>query len=295
MPRIEEYLEKMNVPFDLVMTEYPGHGIRLAEDACNGTYRGIIAAGGDGTDNEVINGLMAAKKAGRDIPPFGALSVGRGNDLAFGAGIPTDLEEGCALLSEPQYAPMDVGLVTGGDYPRGRYFGNGIGVGFDTIVGLEAARMSHVHGFLAYVLGALKTLIKYPPPPRLELVMGEEIVHRRSPQLSVMNGRRMGGTFFMAPEAKNDDGMFDLCMASDVPRMKLISIIVMYTKGTQSKSPDIWFERVPALTVRALEGSLVVHADGETICIDGKELALECLKHQITVICRKKDAQTDLT
>jgi len=293
VPRIEEDFRKLGIAFELVQTQYPGHGIQLAEEGCAKGYRGIIAAGGDGTGNEVINGLMRAKVAGKDIPPFGALAVGRGNDLAYGAGIPTTLEEGCALLAKPRYSPMDVGLVNGGDYPDGRYFGNGIGIGFDTIVGLEAAKMSHIHGFLAYVFGALKTLIKYPSPPELELVMGDEVRKQRSPQLSVMNGTRMGGTFFMAPEARNDDGMFDLCMAADVPRRILLGIIVKYTKGTQGESPDIWFGRVPKLTIRALNGGLVVHADGETICINGKELQVECLKHRITAICGKEDAQAD--
>ena len=238
---------------------------------------------------------MAARTAGKNVPPFGCLAVGRGNDLAYGVGIPQGLEEGCALLAEPRYKPMDVGRVTGGDYPDGRYFGNGIGIGFDTIVGLEAAKMTHVHGFLAYVFGALKTLITYPAPPRLELLFNGERMDRRTPQLSVMNGTRMGGTFFMAPEAKNDDGLFDLCMASDVSRGRLLSIIVKYTKGTQAESPDIWFGRTAELTIRALDGFLVVHADGETICIDGRELKVECLKHQITAVCGEGNVQTEVS
>lgn len=293
LPRIKESLHNHSVPFDLVLTEYPGHAIDLAREACNGSYRGIIAAGGDGTGNEVINGLMAAQSAGTAPPPFGILSVGRGNDMAYGMGIPADFDAGCALLASPKYLPIDVGLVTGGDYPRGRHFGNGIGIGFDTIVGLEAAKMKHVHGFLAYVFGALKTLITYPTPPLLELRMGEESRRQKSPQLSVMNGNRMGGTFFMAPEARNDDGLLDLCMAADVSRRKLLAIIIKYTKGTQAESPDIWFGRVPELNIKALEGGLVVHADGETVCIDGKELKVECLKHRLTVICGKEDAQAD--
>lgn len=292
-PVLEGHLERLKVPFELVMTEHPGHAISLAEEACGGMHRGVIAAGGDGTGNEVINGLMAAKAAGRDVPPFGVLSVGRGNDLAHGAAMPADLEDGCALLAEPRYNPMDVGRVIGGDYPEGRYFGNGIGIGFDTIVGLEAAKMTHVHGFLAYVFGALKTLIIFPQSPLLELSMGTETRRQRTPQLSVMNGTRMGGTFFMAPEAVNNDGMFDLCMAADVPRLKLIGIIIKYTKGTQAESPDIWFGRVPELSVRAAEGVLVVHADGETICTDGKELKVECIRHALTAICRKENARTD--
>lgn len=289
LPQVEAYLAEYAVPFELVQTEYPGHAIELTQQACNGTYGGIVAAGGDGTGNEVINGLMKAREAGKDIPPFGVLCVGRGNDLAYGAGIPGDLKEGCRRLAAPQLKAMDVGLVVGGDYPEGRYFGNGIGIGFDTIVGLEAARMTRVHGFLAYVFGAVKTLIMFPKPPLVEVRTPAETFQKKSAQLSIMNGRRMGGTFFMAPEAKNDDGMFDICMAEQLNRREMISLIVKYTKGTQAESPRIWTGRTTGLTVKALEGGLVVHADGETICIDGKELKVECLRHRIEVIDGKKD------
>ena len=97
---------------------------------------------------------------------------------------------------------MDVGRITGGDYPKGRYFANGVGIGFDTIVGLEAAKLKKVHGFMAYVIGAARTFLIYPKAPLVRLAHDNGLIEQESHQISIMNGKRMGGTFFMAPHSE---------------------------------------------------------------------------------------------
>jgi len=213
LPIIKQFLDYNNLKYEIHTTERIGHAIDLAEELCEKEGTAIIAAGGDGTINEVINGLMNAKIKNSDLSPiFGILPIGRGNDFAFGAGVPATLEDCLKALIKGNIQPMDVGLIKGGDYPLGRYFGNGIGVGFDTIVGLEAAKMKHIHGAAGYMIGAIKTLITYPAAPEIEMeINGEKGVY--TPALvSIMNGRRMGGTFFMAPDGKNNDGLLNLCM-----------------------------------------------------------------------------------
>ena len=88
---------------------------------------------------------------------MGILSVGRGNDFAFGVGVPRDLEAGCRTLAQNNRRTIDVGWVVGGLYPQGRYFGNGVGIGFDAVVGFEALKMKWLHGFPSYIVAALKT------------------------------------------------------------------------------------------------------------------------------------------
>ena len=282
---IEKTLSDHNIEYELVVTERVWHAAELAQSTSPDKYSVVIAAGGDGTMNEVVNGLMLAAFNGQKIPKMAVMCVGRGNDFAYGADIPTDLDKVASLIASGTSRLMDVGKVTGGYYPGGRFFGNGIGVGFDTIVGLEAAKMTHVHGFMAYVLGAVKTFIKYPHRPLIEITYNGGTKTQRTPQISLMNGKRMGGTFFMAPNAANDDGLLNLCMADDVKRGQLISIIAMYTKGTQEKSPFITTDKASRYHIKVLEGGLVVHADGETICTEGKELLVECLEKRIEIIC----------
>jgi diacylglycerol kinase (ATP) len=228
---------------------------------------------------------MASKTRGDELPSMGVLSVGRGNDFAYGADIPAGLAACVDILVDGLVRPMDVGLVTGGDYPGGRHFGNGVGIGFDTIVGLEAAKMKRVHGFMSYVLGAVKTFAAFPEAPAVRVAFDGGAVEQRSHQISIMNGRRMGGTFFMAPRAVNHDGLLDLCMAERLNRREMVGLIIRYTKGSQAGHPKIRMERSRRIEISAPEGGLVVHADGETICIDGRSIVAECLPSQIGIRC----------
>jgi diacylglycerol kinase (ATP) len=285
VPTIEKELQRLKVDYELLYTNAVWHGAILARTASERGFSVVVAAGGDGTCNEVINGLMACQEETGSAPVLGVLPVGRGNDFAYGAGIPRDLEGALQILASEGAAPLDVGRVTGGEYPRGRYFGNGIGIGFDTIVGLEAARNRYLHGALSYVYGALRTLIIYPEAPRVRVAYNGSEQSLSSPQISILNGRRMGGTFFMAPDAEIGDGLFDLCMAiRPLKRGEMMRLMVHYLRGTQAGSPLIATDRAPRFSIDAPEGGLVCHADGETICTDGTALTVECIPATLSIL-----------
>jgi YegS/Rv2252/BmrU family lipid kinase len=291
IPEIEALLKSKGLDYDIRITQGVWHAAELARDAGKEGYAVVVAAGGDGTANEVINGLMLAAERGDAPPALGVLSIGRGNDFAFGAGIQGGLAANIDVLAAGLERPMDIGRLTGGDYPGGRYFGNGIGVGFDTIVGLEAAKLRYLHGFMAYVIGALKTFVMFPEAPDVRVEHDGVVVEQASHQISIMNGRRMGGTFFMAPGADNRDGLLDICMAGRLNRREMVSLIVRYTKGTQAGHPKIKTGRSSRYAISAPNGGLVVHADGETICTNGSSLIVECLRSRIRVVCRGDDGQ----
>ncbi len=285
LPIIIKFLEDNDLKFQIHITEKIGHAIELAEELCKKERTAVIAAGGDGTINEVINGLMQAKNKKPEFTPiFGVLPIGRGNDFAFGAGIPSSLEVCLKALLDRNFQPIDIGLIKGGDYPTGRYFGNGIGVGFDTIVGLEAAKMKHIHGAAGYMIGALKTLITYPTAPEIEMeINGEKGVY--TPALvSIMNGRRMGGAFFMAPDGKNNDGLLNLCMTQQGTRLKLLQTMFHYTKGTQDQLDNTKTALISSITLKALKGGMATHADGEAVCEKGKLLEISCLPDALNII-----------
>jgi YegS/Rv2252/BmrU family lipid kinase len=285
IPEIESLLKSRHIDYDLRITQGVWHAAELARDAGKSGYDAIVAAGGDGTVNECVNGLMLALERGDRIPALGSLSVGRGNDFAYGADVPSELEACIDVVAAGKTRPMDVGRIAGGDYPEGRYFANGIGVGFDTIVGLEAAKLTRVHGFMAYVIGALRTFILYPAAPAVRLEHDGGIVEQETHQINIMNGKRLGGTFYMAPDASNHDGLFDMCMAERLTRGEMIGLIVRYTKGTQAGHPKMKVARSARYAISAPGGGLVVHADGETICTDGKRLDIECLPSRIAMLC----------
>src|SRR4030043_2441555 len=165
LPQIEQLFNQHKLSFDLVRTERPGHGIELTHQAVKDGYGTIIATGGDGTVNEVINGLMQCKLEGITLPRFGVLCVGRGNDFAGSMSIPTDLEGGVQALLDDHRRPVDIGRVSGGEGPEGRYFGSCVGVGFDAITTIEVHKLPRWGGFLGFMGAGLKTGFLYNKAP----------------------------------------------------------------------------------------------------------------------------------
>lgn len=285
IPRLEACLRSHGVNFDLVRTERPFHATELAQNAAADGYAIVVAVGGDGTANEVLNGLMQAKEAGADQTAMGVLATGRGNDFAYGVGMPADLAAGCQVLADGHRRPIDVGHVRGGLFPNGRYFGNSVGIGFDAVVSFEAVKMTRLSGFASYLVAALKTIFLYYQAPLVHIAHDGQELLLPALMVSVMNGSRQGGVFFMSPEARNDDGLFDLCIAEEVSRRRIFTLIPHFFKGSQFSQAEIKFMRTDKLVVTAVNGVLPAHSDGETLCTNGTELVLELLPRQLDVVC----------
>lgn len=283
IPAIEHRMKELGLEFDLVRTERPWHAVELAAQAATEKYDVVVAAGGDGTANEVLNGLMTAKETGTGQAAMGILCVGRGNDFAFGMGIPNDWDAGCQVLAAGQRRWVDVGKVTGGMYPQGRYFGNGVGVGFDAVVGFVAAR-SKLTGFLTYIVAALKTTFLYYKAPLLKIEYGDQEVTQLSLMVATMNGRRFGGGFMMAPDGKPDDGLFDVIIVRQVSKLAVLTIMPLFMKGTHLSHPAVRGVRARRVAVTALQGSIPAHCDGETLCTEGQQLVLELIPRQIEMV-----------
>jgi YegS/Rv2252/BmrU family lipid kinase len=284
-PEIERLAKDLHLDYEIVCTEQPGHAIYLAQQAAINGFNPVISVGGDGTSNEVLNGLMRAWNQGFKDTNMGIIGVGRGNDFAYGFGIPAGLDEGFKVIQKNQPRFMDVGFILGGDFPQGRYFGNGVGIGFDAVVGFEAAKLTHLHGFINYVVAALRTIFLYFHAPTLRIEYDNNVLTQPSLMVSIMNGRRMGGGFMMAPSALTDDGLLDLCIAGQLSRMGILRLIPKFMKGTQAAHPQIKIGNASKVQVIALDGVLPAHADGETICVAGKELMIEIIKRPIKILC----------
>jgi len=285
IPLIEEQLRAYGLECELVRTERPWHAAELAQAAAAQGYDVVVAVGGDGTADEVLNGLMLAKAAGVPrLPAMGIISVGRGNDFAFGMGVPPGVEAGCRVLSQGRPRPVDVGRVTGGFFPQGRYFGNGVGIGFDAVVGFEALKLKWLSGFPSYIVAALKTIFLYFRAPLLQIEYDDQTLTQPSLLVSIMNGRRMGGGFFMAPNGRVDDGVFDLCIARQISRARIFTLMPHFFDGTQVREPEITTGQARRVVVTALQGSLPAHGDGETLCYEGQQLTMELLPHAIEMI-----------
>jgi YegS/Rv2252/BmrU family lipid kinase len=284
-PEIEKILTKYGLDFDIDQTGYPEHATELAMKAAEEGYNVVVAAGGDGTANEVLNGLLRFKQSGKHCPIMGILPVGRGNDFSFGIGIPKELQLSCDLLASKLVRKIDVGKVTGGDHPEGLYFGNGVGIGFDAVVGFVAAK-GKLTGMLSYLVAAIKTIFIYFKPPMLEITLENKTFQMPTLLVSIMNGRRMGGGFMMAPDAKPNDGTFDLLLVREVPQSAMVGIMLKIMKGTQAADPAVSTVQAKKVFVKAVNGQIPAHADGVTVCEKGQELTIEILPAELEMIAR---------
>ena len=284
IPAIEISLKAHKLDFELIRTERPWHAADLAEKAAREGYDVVVTASGDGTANEALNGLMRARAAGFNNTAMGIIPVGTGNDLAYGMGIPDDLDEACTTLAKNKRKTVDIGLVKGGDYPEGRYFGNGVGIGFDAAVGFEAEKVTWTRGLLAYLVAAMQTVFLYYKSPTVDISYNDKTITQPSLMISIMNGQRMGGGFYMAPESSPSDGELDLCIAGEASKLRIFQLISLFLKGTQGSEPEITTGRTKQISVKAIKGTLPAHCDGETLCYKGTELDIELIPQALDFI-----------
>ena len=284
IPQIEALLRASKLDFDLVLTERPWHAAELAENAARQGYDVIAVASGDGTVNEAINGLMHAREAGFSHTAMSVLPVGTGNDAAYGLGFTEGLESAVDALAANRRHRVDIGLVSGGDYPQGRYFVNGVGVGFDAMVGFVAAEIRWARGLLAYLIAVIQTVFLYYKAPTVEMEFNGRRIVQPSLMVSVMNGKRLGGGFYTAPRGDPTDGQFDLCIASEVGRMRIFGLIPYFLKGSQEGQPEITMDRTERIAIKATRGRLPAHSDGETLCHEGEQLVIEIVPHALEFI-----------
>jgi YegS/Rv2252/BmrU family lipid kinase len=280
--KIEHFLKAKQQNFEIIQTTGQGDAQKIISTYPLSEDTLVVAAGGDGTCNEVVNGIL--NRSLPTPPLFGVIPVGRGNDFAFNAGIPENMQEALQTLIRRRTILLDVGVVKGGFFPDGRYFINGVGIGFDAKVGFEAAKMKIKSGF-SYILGALITVIKYEPSPALQIQYDECTEVVPSAIVSIMNGRRMGGSFIMGPHAVINDGAFDICIVRHQPsRLKLLNIVLKYPKGKQGECDGVTMGRAKLFSLKALKGGMASHCDGETVCYDGKELFITTIPQALRLV-----------
>jgi diacylglycerol kinase (ATP) len=109
--------------------------------------------------------------------------------------------------------------------------------------------------------------------------------------VSIMNGRRMGGGFMMAPDASPTDGLLNLCIARQVSRVRIFTLIPHFMKGDQVTQEPITTAQAKKVQITAVAGALPAHADGETICLAGAYLSMELLPARLHLICQPPEGQ----
>lgn len=240
------------------LTEAPGHALELAREAAELGSDRVIVFGGDGTVNEVGNGLVGTNTA------MGVVPTGSANDWFRFFELPLNLEAALRLGFEGCRSRSDAGLAVGH-----RYFFNVCGIGFDATVArrvnLAGPVLKNIPGTLPTVLMVLVTLLTYRGPEVTVQIDDQEPTAIGSLFLAEAGvGRYTGGGMKILPDAILDDGLFDLMLAVGVRRMEVLGLLARIYKGAHTTNPKLSFSRGRRLTI-ASSRSMAFHLDGEDV------------------------------
>jgi YegS/Rv2252/BmrU family lipid kinase len=244
---------------EVVLTEYAGHGTELARQAAEAGFDVVVAAGGDGTISDVVNGLM---QTAVPRPHLGIIPLGSGNDLAWSLGIPhDDIATAVAIIFQGHICQMDLGFVRDN---RGhtRYFDNNLGVGFDAQVVIETEKIKRIHGFLMYIWATLRTIFFYFNKPTLTMQFDDVTVQEAVIFVTFGLGVRHGGGYFITPAARHDDDLIDTCLVRPVSRLTMLVMLLRVMRGTHVTHPAITMRQNRKITIQA-DADLPIHVDGE--------------------------------
>jgi len=264
MARIHALLDAAGAEYRVGLTARRGHATELAARAAADGWDAVVAVGGDGTVHEVANGVLDAGRSALGVVPEGS-----GNDFAHAAGLPLGLREAVARLLDPAPPrPVDAGRV--GD----RWFVNGVGIGLDARVAIEANRARRLRGVGMYLWALARVLRSFTPPRARVEVDGRTWREGDLTLVTVGNGLRQGGGFRMNPEALLDDGLLDLCAAFGLSLPQILKLLPRTMRGSHLGLPGVQCTR-GARVVVASEDGLPVHADGEIVAEDAREVRIE--------------------
>ena len=259
-------------PFQVAFTKARRDGIELARRGVESGRKLIIACGGDGTVNEVANGIL---ETGEDVE-LGILPSGTGGDFRRSLEIPHGIREAARSLRESTTRPIDVGKVTFHDHEGhevSRYFLNVSSVGLAASI-IERVKSSNyanwlpvtsLRGKASFALSTLQEVIGIQHATvRLRLDGGDEH-NLNTINLCIANARYFGGGMLIAPDAKIDDGYFDVVNIGDLGTMKILLNAYTLYRGTHLSLPEVKSKRAKRIEIAAAEDSKDIHieTDGE--------------------------------
>jgi diacylglycerol kinase (ATP) len=263
-PIISRLLNHLGLAFDFEYTEGVGHAIELARLAASDGYRYLVAVGGDGTVNEVANGILHSTNAATTA--LGIVSTGTGSDFIRSVGISRNYAAACSTLTSPRRRSIDVGVIEYQSKGKTleRFFINAAGVGFDAAVVRETERLPKLFGgTIPYLVGVLRTLFSYRNKPMMVRV-GDEVESHRALNVIVANGGYAGGGMHIAPMAELGDNLLDVIVIGDMGKLEILKEFPRVYKGTHISLPKVRMKRGTQVTIESSE-PVLVYADGELL------------------------------
>ncbi len=252
---------------DVEPTRGPRDAERIAREAASSGVERILVAGGDGTTGEVVTGLLEAER-GRTCE-VALLPLGTGGDLARGLGVPRDLDAALARIAAGKTRRVDAGRA---EYSTPE--GERRRVGFLNVASLGVSGLvtrlvneapKTFGGRVSFLVGTLRALARWQSVPVTLRLDGELIHEGRLHLATAANGRYFGGGMCVAPEAKIDDGLLDVVIIPDIPKLELVRRLPLLYSGAHIGIPGVRSLRGRRLDAEASGGLVYTEIDGEPL------------------------------
>lgn len=244
---------------DWAGTVYPTHATELAKKAAEDGYDIVIAAGGDGTVHEVMNGLMEIDSNNR--PAMGVVPMGSGNDYSHILGMPDDPEHALKTVLTGKRKKIDVATIED-EHGRFRFWDNTCNIGFGGYVNIYSHELPVVRGFLMYLVSVLITIVRHNDAIEISIKSDEGDWEDQVQLIAACNGPREGGGFATAPDADPWDGKLNLTIAKNATRLQMLALLPKFMNGTQGTSKLVYFRTFKELEIKSKQ-PLYLHTDGE--------------------------------
>lgn len=285
----ESALDQANIAYELVMTDAPGHAIELAKQAAISGFSPIIAAGGDGTISEVVNGMAqaAGTPGAAGMVPLGVLPLGSADDFVDNVNLPRDLFEAARVIASGNLRRLDLCQVTwmvNGEMEC-RYFDNNSAIGLEPYITIIQERIHRVKGNPRYMLATLMGVLD---KPSWNMQIDWEGGSYSGPitLVTVGNNPRTGGVFYVTPHAKPDDGQLTFVYGYLPTRRQILTVLPRLMKpdvGSYVEHPAIHEIHSPWLRVVSDEPT-PLHADGEMQARNARQIEFKALPGRLPLL-----------
>lgn len=271
-------LIKRGAEFEYVCSEFPGHAEELALIAAQKGYTPIVAAGGDGTIGEIINGIMRGWQINTP-PTLGVIPLGTANDFVANLKLPSNPMDSINLIMNSDKR-VSVDVCRAND----RYFINNSAIGLEPLITIIQQNMTHFHGILRYLVAALNGIFRNPKW-NASIQWDQGIYEGPVNLVTIGNGARTGGLFYMSPHADPSDGLLTAVVAYQPTIYGILKLLpqTMSVKGRFLQTPGIMEINSPWISIQLATPS-PAHCDGELFADPTSTIHYSILPAAIRVI-----------
>lgn len=272
--KISSILKDRDIPFFPVFTKYQQHALELTQQYINKSFKKIISVGGDGTLNEIVNGIFLQQKFPTTEITLATIPVGTGNDWGRMYNIPVDYKDAISVIKSEKTFIQDTGLVEYYHSTQGKnnneaekkYFINAAGTGFDAAV-VKKVNAKKIQGksssSFSYLIDLFSSLFSYRLT-KAKVIIGKHELQEKIFSMSVGINRFSGGGMKQLPDAIPDDGLFDIMIIKDISKSGVIGNVHRLYNGTIGKHPKVETHTAKTVIVESDSG-FMLEADGESL------------------------------